>query len=66
VRADVATPEGQAALFAACPEPYILINNKAGPPLRDFRELTRQQIGQKTGSRPAFAPGWYAHTFMNR
>src|SRR5260370_18713605 len=44
VRADVATPEGQAALFAACPEPDILINNNAGPPLRDFRELTRAQI----------------------
>ena len=44
VRADVATAEGQAALFAACPEPDILINNNAGPPLRDFRELTRQQI----------------------
>jgi 3-oxoacyl-[acyl-carrier protein] reductase len=44
VKADVATPEGQAALFAACPEPDILINNNAGPPLRDFRELTRAQI----------------------
>jgi 3-oxoacyl-[acyl-carrier protein] reductase len=44
VRADVATAEGQAALFAACPEPDILINNNAGPPLRDFRELNRQQI----------------------
>src|SRR6202158_2562804 len=44
VAADVATPDGQAALFAACPEPDILINNNAGPPLRDFRELTRQQI----------------------
>ena len=44
VSADVATPEGQAAIFAACPEPDILINNNAGPPLRDFRELTRQQI----------------------
>jgi 3-oxoacyl-[acyl-carrier protein] reductase len=44
VRADVATPEGQAALFAACPEPDILVNNNAGPPLRDFRELNRQQI----------------------
>src|ERR1700689_4404091 len=41
-RADVATPEGQAPLFAACPEPDILVNNNAGPPLRDFRELTRQ------------------------
>ena len=44
VQADVATPEGQAALFNACPEPDILINNNAGPPPRDFRELTRQQI----------------------
>src|SRR5437867_8585774 len=44
VRADVATPEGQAALFAACPEPDILVNNNAGPPPRDFRELTRAQV----------------------
>ena len=44
VAADVATPDGQDALFAACPEPDILINNNAGPPFRDFRELTRQQM----------------------
>jgi len=44
VRADVATADGQAALLAACPAPDILVNNNAGPPLRDFRELTRQQI----------------------
>ena len=45
VAADVATrPEGQKALLAACPAPDILINNNAGPPLRDFRELTRQQM----------------------
>ena len=44
VAADVATPEGQKALLAACPQPDILVNNNAGPPLRDFRELTRQQI----------------------
>ena len=44
VAADVATPEGQAALLAACPQPDILVNNNAGPPLRDFRELTRQQM----------------------
>jgi 3-oxoacyl-[acyl-carrier protein] reductase len=42
VAADVATPEGQKALLAACPQPDILINNNAGPPLRDFRELSRQ------------------------
>ncbi len=44
VAADVATAEGQAALFAAAPEPDILVNNNAGPPPRDFRELTRQQM----------------------
>ena len=44
VAADVGTPEGQKALLAACPPPDILINNNAGPPLRDFRELTRAQM----------------------
>lgn len=44
VVADVSTPEGQKALFAACPQPDILVNNNAGPPLKDFRELTRQQM----------------------
>jgi 3-oxoacyl-[acyl-carrier protein] reductase len=44
VVADVSDAAGQAALFAACPEPDILINNNSGPPLRDFRELTRQQM----------------------
>jgi 3-oxoacyl-[acyl-carrier protein] reductase len=44
VAADVASPEGQKALFDACPEPDILINNNAGPPFRDFRELDRQKM----------------------
>jgi 3-oxoacyl-[acyl-carrier protein] reductase len=44
VAADVAAPDGQKALFAACPEPDILINNNAGPPFRDFRELDRQKM----------------------
>jgi 3-oxoacyl-[acyl-carrier protein] reductase len=44
VAADVASPDGQQALLAACPAPDILINNNAGPPVRDFRELTRQQM----------------------
>jgi 3-oxoacyl-[acyl-carrier protein] reductase len=44
VPGDVATPAGQAALLGACPEPDILVNNNAGPPFRDFRELTRQQM----------------------
>jgi 3-oxoacyl-[acyl-carrier protein] reductase len=44
VAADVASPEGQSALLAACPEPDIVVNNNAGPPFRDFRELNRAQI----------------------
>ena len=44
IAADVATAEGQKALLAACPQPDILVNNNAGPPMRNFRELTRQQM----------------------
>jgi 3-oxoacyl-[acyl-carrier protein] reductase len=44
VAADVATADGQAKLLAACPQPDILVNNNAGPPFRDFRELTRQAM----------------------
>jgi 3-oxoacyl-[acyl-carrier protein] reductase len=44
VAGDVSKPEVQKALFAACPEPDILVNNNAGPPFRDFRELDRQKI----------------------
>jgi 3-oxoacyl-[acyl-carrier protein] reductase len=32
VAADVTTPDGRAALLAACPDPDILIANNAGPP----------------------------------
>src|ERR1700730_5889065 len=42
VIADVSTPEGQKALLQACPAPDILVNNNAGPPLRNFRELDRK------------------------
>jgi len=44
VVADVASPQGQDALFAVCPQPDILINNNAGPPFRDFRELDRAKM----------------------
>ena len=44
VAADVATADGQQKLLAACPAPDILVNNNAGPPMRDFRELTRAQM----------------------
>lgn len=44
VAADVTSPEGQAALLAACPEPDILVNNNGGPPFRDFREVGRDAM----------------------
>ena len=44
VAADVSTPQGQAALLAACPQPDILVNNNGGPPLRDYRDLDREKI----------------------
>ncbi len=44
VVADLGTAEGQRALLAACPEPDILVNNNSGPPLRDFRTLSRDQM----------------------
>jgi 3-oxoacyl-[acyl-carrier protein] reductase len=44
VQADVASAEGQAALLEACSAPDILVNNNAGPPFRDFRQLTRAQM----------------------
>jgi 3-oxoacyl-[acyl-carrier protein] reductase len=39
VVADIATEDGRARLVGACPQPDILVNNNAGPPVRDFREL---------------------------
>ena len=42
VAADISTPEGRAAVLAACPEPDILINNAGGPPPGDFRDWDRE------------------------
>lgn len=44
VPADVSTSAGQSALLEACPQPDILVNNNGGPPRRDFRELTREDM----------------------
>src|ERR1700755_2132969 len=44
VVADAASAEGQGGLFAGCSSAALLVNNNAGPPPRDFRELTRQQM----------------------
>ena len=40
VPGDITTPEGRAAVLAACPDPDILVNNAGGPPPGDFREWT--------------------------
>jgi 3-oxoacyl-[acyl-carrier protein] reductase len=44
VAGDVSTAEGQAALLKAAPAPDILVNNNAGPPRQDFRELDRDAL----------------------
>jgi 3-oxoacyl-[acyl-carrier protein] reductase len=44
VAKDIGTPEGQDALFAACPNPDILVNNNGGPPLKAFEDLDSQAI----------------------
>ena len=44
VAADVGTADGRAALLAAPPAPDILVNNNAGPPLRDFREVDAEAL----------------------
>ncbi len=44
VVADVGTPEGRAALLGACPSPDILVNNNAGPPTKDFRQLSHADM----------------------
>lgn len=41
VVADVGTPEGRAAILAAAGAVDILVNNNAGPPFKDFREIDR-------------------------
>lgn len=38
VASDITTPEGRAAVLAACPAPDILVNNAGGPPIGDFRD----------------------------
>jgi 3-oxoacyl-[acyl-carrier protein] reductase len=39
IACDITTPEGRAAVLAACPTPDILVTNAGGPPLADFRKL---------------------------
>jgi GST-like protein len=41
VACDITTPQGRAAVLAACPDPDILVTNAGGPPRGDFREWDR-------------------------
>ena len=41
IAVDVSTEEGRAKLLSRCPKPDILINNAGGPPVGNFRSLTR-------------------------
>jgi 3-oxoacyl-[acyl-carrier protein] reductase len=40
---DITTEAGQTAALAICPQPDILVNNAAGPPLGDWRSFSRDQ-----------------------
>jgi 3-oxoacyl-[acyl-carrier protein] reductase len=42
IATDITTPDGRAAVLAACPRPDILVNNAGGPPPGDFRQWTRE------------------------
>src|SRR5436190_7006038 len=42
VAADITTPDGRAAVLAACPKPDILVTNCGGPPPGDFRNWDRE------------------------
>jgi 3-oxoacyl-[acyl-carrier protein] reductase len=44
VAGNVGLPEGREKLLSACPDPDILVNNNAGPPPKDFRQLSREDM----------------------
>lgn len=44
VIADLCSLEGQQKILSICPNPDILINNNGGPPFKNFRDITRQNM----------------------
>lgn len=44
VALDISTQEGQDALFAACPNPDILVNNNGGPPSKPFADIDKDAV----------------------
>ena len=63
VLADVATDEGREALFAACPNPDILLNNNAGPKAKRFLETDRRDW-EETYQANYLAPILLVHTVL--
>ena len=55
VAADITSPEGRAAVLAACPAPDILVNNAGGPPIGDFRDWD-EAVWQKAVNDNMVAP----------
>ena len=44
IAGDIGNPEGRAAILSACPAPDILVNNNGGPPPKDFRKITHDEM----------------------
>ncbi|MFK7791095.1 MAG: SDR family oxidoreductase [Devosiaceae bacterium] len=44
VAQDISTAQGQEALFAACPNPDILVTNNGGPPMKPFTDIDREAV----------------------
>ena len=44
VACDIGHPDGRAAVLSACPAPDILINNNGGPPPKDFRQISHDEL----------------------
>ena len=44
IACDIGTPEGRKAVLSAAPTPDILVNNNGGPPPKDFRQISHDDM----------------------
>lgn len=44
IACDIGTPEGRKAVLSAAPTPDILVNNNGGPPPKDFRQISHDEM----------------------
>ena len=44
IACDIGSPEGRNAVLSACPAPDILVNNNGGPPPKDFRQISHEEM----------------------